>query len=185
MVAEYTLHAPQRLTASVWLSPALVVNGWSLGAVRFVLLSRPVMTRPSKENVDGMLRWLLPQYALQHPAEFERSMVDHTAVAFQCFDTTQVGRGWGPRRFSASELRSIEVPVLYLAGVDERLCSSPAGAARLGKVAPQIQAALLPGAGHDLVFVHPEEVGRRILDFLGETTARARDGAPRSYPGSR
>lgn len=171
LTAEYTLHAPQRLAAAVWMSPALVVNGWSAGALRFVALSRPAIARPSRETVDPMLRWLLPAYAAQHPEHFAEYMVGHTTVCFQCFDTSVVGRGWGPRRFSSAELASIRLPVLYLAGADERLCSSKHSAKRLAKVAPAIRTAVLPRAGHDLVWVQTDEVSRRILDFV--------DGLPR------
>lgn len=170
--AEYTLHAPHRLAGTVWLSPALVVRGWSAGGVRFVLLSMKALRSKSLEDTDAMLRWLLPAYATTKPTEFDRLMVEHTALCFQCFDMSEVSRGWGPRRFRSSELRSIKVPVLYLAGADERLTSTSAAAERLERIAPHIEKAVLPRSGHDMLWVQTEEVVRRVVEFLGKTAAR-------------
>lgn len=164
--AEYSLYAPDRLVANVWMSPSLVVAGWGLGAVTFVILSTRAMRRPTTENVDAMLRWLLPAYADQDPAEFQRLMVDHTALSIRTFDLKEVGRGWGPRRLRSSELASISVPTLFIAGADERLTSTQAAVARLAKVAPQIQSAIVPHSGHDMLWVQTRQLTERVCAFL-------------------
>ena len=165
LTAEYSLHAPSRLTAAIWLSPALVTSGWGLGAFHFLALSLPMMRGATDDNVDAMLRWILPRFAKEQPVEFGR-MVRHTTVCYQCFDTRRVGRGFGPRRFSDGDLQSIEVPTLYLAGVDEKLGSSKKAVERAARVAPNVDAAVLNRAGHDLTWVRTDEIAHRVLRFL-------------------
>ena len=59
----------------------------------------------------------------------------------------------------------------FLVGENEKIYSGPAAVRRLKRVAPQVQAEIIPGAGHDLMMVHPELVTRKVLQFLGEQEA--------------
>lgn len=111
------------------------------------------------------MRWLMPDFAQSDSDAFEQ-YVDDSVLGLQCFDTSEVGRIMGPRKFDDSELRGIKVPVLYFAGEDERMYSVQAAVSRLKAVAPQIETVVFPGAGHGLVAVHPEEVGRQVVRFL-------------------
>ncbi len=166
LAAEYTLHNPRHLESAVWLSPGLVVHRPSLSSVRGGPLSIAAVRRPSSETVDAMMRWLMPECATFDNSAF-REYVEDTATGLRCFDTSQVGRTAGPRVFSVSELGSVTVPVLYIAGADEKLTPVRAAVSRLQKAAPQIETAVLTGAGHGLATVRPEEVSRRVLEFLG------------------
>ena len=69
---------------------------------------------------------------------------------------------------SDEELRSITVPVLYVAGELEQMCSVQTAVARLNAVAPQVETAIIPGAGHDLPLGKPHLLVQRVLQFLGE-----------------
>ena len=40
---------------------------------------------------------------------------------------------------------------------------------RLSEVAPQIQAKMIPNAGHDLLLVQAEMVNQKLVDFLVES----------------
>ncbi len=64
--------------------------------------------------------------------------------------------------------QDFHVPCLFLVGENEKIYSAEAAVRRLNRIAPQVQAEIVPGAGHDLTLVHPDLVTRRVLQFLGE-----------------
>ena len=71
-----------------------------------------------------------------------------------------------PSVLTDDQLRSITVPVLYLVGENEKIYSPARAIERLGRVAPQVQAEVISGAGHDLSLVQADVVNRRVLEFL-------------------
>ena len=56
--------------------------------------------------------------------------------------------------------------VLFLVGEHEVIYSAVRAVRRLRRVAPQVTAEIIPGAGHDLTFAQPALVNRKILDFV-------------------
>lgn len=164
LAAEYTLHAPTRLGKVVWMSPALVVCGASWRNATNAPRSLAALLRPSRRTVGAMLQWLMPDMAALRPREFEK-LVSDMVLGLECFaDAANVMRG--PRVFTPAELGAITTPVLYLAGEREKLSSPKAAVTRLSKVAPQIETAVLTGAGHDLIDLQPEAVADRVMAFL-------------------
>lgn len=67
---------------------------------------------------------------------------------------------------SDDELKSINVPFLYLVGENEKMHSVKDAVKRLNDIAPDIKTEVVQNAGHCLLFTHPEIVNERILDFL-------------------
>ena len=67
---------------------------------------------------------------------------------------------------SDDELGGIDVPVLYIAGENEKMYSVNDAVARLNSLAPGIVTEVIPNTGHCLMFTRPELVSERILDFL-------------------
>jgi pimeloyl-ACP methyl ester carboxylesterase len=166
LAAEYTLHAPQRLAKVVWLSPGFTVIGPDpkSGAVGGPL-SLAALMLPSPGTVGAMMRWLMPE-VLAYDGSCFAQYVDDTALGLKCFDSRMVGRATGPRVLSDAELAGIEVPVLYMAGADEKLSSVSAAVSRLSSVAPRIRTTVVPGVGHGLITVQPETVSSSVLRFL-------------------
>jgi pimeloyl-ACP methyl ester carboxylesterase len=76
-----------------------------------------------------------------------------------------------PPVLSDEAWRGFRVPCFVLVGENEKLYSARAAVARLARVAPQVRAEVLPGAGHDLMMVYPDEVARKTLEFLAEREA--------------
>lgn len=72
-------------------------------------------------------------------------------------------------KLSDEELSSIDVPVRYLVGENERICDPQAAVTRLASVAPRIETALIKGAGHDAVWVRTDAVRERLMAFVGES----------------
>ncbi|MFF3562394.1 alpha/beta fold hydrolase [Streptomyces sp. NPDC002574] len=64
--------------------------------------------------------------------------------------------------FDAPDLTSLDVPLLYLLSTDDRALPRPGAefAARLG-----MRPVMIPGP-HNAIITHPEEVARRIIDFV-------------------
>jgi len=162
LAAEYVLHAPKRLAKAVWMSPALVVCGPSWANALNGPRSLAAVLRPSTQTLSAMLRWLMPQVAARDPDRFADE-VEAMLLGLQCFAHASM---MGPRVFSPAELGGIGLPVLYLAGEDEKLSLPRAAVSRLAKVAPRIETAVLPGGGHDLIDLEPEAVARRVTQFL-------------------
>jgi pimeloyl-ACP methyl ester carboxylesterase len=69
--------------------------------------------------------------------------------------------------------RRWSVPCLFLVGEHEKIYSPTAALRRLRRVAPLVQAEIIPGAGHDLSCAQPDLVARRVLEFLNEPVALA------------
>jgi len=67
---------------------------------------------------------------------------------------------------SDEELKSINVPVLYLAGENEKMHSVKDAVKRINNIAPSIKTVVVPNTGHCLLYTHPELVNEKILDFL-------------------
>jgi pimeloyl-ACP methyl ester carboxylesterase len=58
------------------------------------------------------------------------------------------------------------MPTLFLVGENEKIYSAQQAVEHLNTVAPNIETAIIPNAGHDLTLVQADVVNDRILDFL-------------------
>ncbi len=165
LAAEYTLHAPQRLAKSVWLSPGATVLLSSLGGLKGGPLSSSATRKPSRRTVGALMSWLMPDFEQADSNGF-REYVDDVVMGLQCFNTKEVGRLMGPRKFSDAELRAIRIPVLYAAGADEKMYSAKTAVSRLAGVAPQIETVVFEDCGHGMLSVQSEIIAERVLRFL-------------------
>lgn len=64
------------------------------------------------------------------------------------------------------ELKGITVPVLYIAGENEKMYSVSEAVKRLDSISPIVETIVVPNTGHCLMFTHPELVNDKILEFL-------------------
>jgi pimeloyl-ACP methyl ester carboxylesterase len=71
-----------------------------------------------------------------------------------------------PPVLSDAEWRGLRPPTLFLVGEDEVIYSAQKAVCRLKRVAPQVTAGIVPGAGHDLTFCQTAMVNERVLQFL-------------------
>ena len=74
------------------------------------------------------------------------------------------------RRLSSwpGRLTLVVLPVLFLVGRNEKICSPLAAIARLNAVVPQVQTRLIENAGHDLTLVQADKVDHGVLEFLAQ-----------------
>jgi pimeloyl-ACP methyl ester carboxylesterase len=161
-IAEYALHAPERVRKMVWLSPAMIVAPISPEFVERI----SACAVPGPEPLRAFTRWAMPGLAGLDERELEERVADqlliHEAYAGVM---PPVGRAV----FSDEELRSIRPPVLYIVGeCDGVVEDARAAVARVNTVAPAIETVLIPGAGHDAIISHTQLIADRVLQFLDE-----------------
>ena len=79
-------------------------------------------------------------------------------------------RPWSlPRHYAAwkgAEMQLPVVPVLYLHGADDGALDARLVDGLSERLPPGSEVAVIPGAGHFLHLERPDEVGRKVLDFL-------------------
>lgn len=161
LAAEYALRSPERLARMVWVSPAGVVLPLS---GQFIARSMACLV-PSEAAFRWVTGWIMADAAAKKP-EFFDSAVQEMALSEKCF-RFRMWPGGGPRKFTDDELGGIDVPVLYVVGANERICSDPQEAvARVSAVAPKIRAEVIRGAGHDALWVETDAVRASVMSFL-------------------
>ena len=91
--------------------------------------------------------------------------IDETFLAVRSFKSKKIVN---PNVLTDEELLKLNVPILFMIGENEKICSPHEALKRLNRVAPQIQTKLIMNAGHDLTMVQAEIVNDMILEFLSE-----------------
>jgi pimeloyl-ACP methyl ester carboxylesterase len=87
-------------------------------------------------------------------------------------DTQVMMRCYGPRpmvapsTLSDAQLRSIRVPTMLVIGENETVGSAKRAMRRVARVAPQIRAELVAGAGHDLPIAQRARTLELVMGFL-------------------
>jgi pimeloyl-ACP methyl ester carboxylesterase len=177
LAVEYALRYPARVRKVVLLAPAATVQPVS----RAMLVRAALTLLPGIAFRRRFYYWLLHDAVLSGPEGRARvdEYVEDWAMAERCFrQLLLVPAGV----LSDQALGSLSVPALYLVGENEKVYPARKAVQRLQRVAPQIQAKLIAGAGHDLWMVQPEAVTTAVLSFLDEADSKsgqmAQPGAP-------
>jgi pimeloyl-ACP methyl ester carboxylesterase len=164
LASQYALFFPARLRKMVLLGPAATVLPLSPGFRMRRLLSGLPITHLRR----WLISWLYSNWKNdQTNRELYKVILHDTAVAARCFKQRRTIAQ--PTVLTAEEWAWIQVPTLYLVGEEEKLCSAVKAVARLNRVAPNVQAEIIPSAGHNLNIVQAEVVNRKLLAFLADT----------------
>jgi pimeloyl-ACP methyl ester carboxylesterase len=163
LTSQYALRFPERLENIVLIAPAATVlpisSEW-LGRAALTAIPHPYFT-------EGFIDWMLADF-VNHD-EANRDLVKEWAyeayVAARSFKPKSLAN---PNVLSNSDLMSLGVRMLFLVGENEKLYSPQAAVERLNTVAPQVETAIIPNAGHDLTMARAALVNRKILEFLGK-----------------
>jgi pimeloyl-ACP methyl ester carboxylesterase len=160
LVCQYGLRHPDRLSRIVLLAPGATVL-----PIRSAFLLRGLASLlPIRSFTEGFLNWLFRDLAANEAGRtLLKEAVDDVLVARRCF---KAKRPVVPTVLKDDAWRSLRVPTLFLVGANEKIYSAEKAIQRLHDVAPQIQAEIIPGAGHDLSIVQAERVNERVLSFL-------------------
>lgn len=161
IASRYVLRHPERVEKAVLLAPAGTVLPLSAAWIRRAVLS----ALPHRYFTKRFMYWLLEDLA--EGSDSGRALLDGWVdAAFLAVASYKPRRMVPPSVLTDEEWQSIAVPMLYLVGENEKIYPAERAVERLSRVAPHVQAEIIPGAGHDLSLVQAELVNRRVLEFL-------------------
>jgi pimeloyl-ACP methyl ester carboxylesterase len=187
LAGQYTLHYPHRLNKTVLLAPASTVL-----PVRFEPLIRRIfgvfgLLAPAAAMIPvrlesliwGYFSFLLPhRYCIKntfyrlfedavHKDDAGRELVeDMIQITYVAQRTFKSKLPVFPNVLTDKELQSIQVPILYMVGENDKIYSGSKAIRRLEKEAPHIQTALIARSGHGLPMSLAPLVNRMVLAFL-------------------
>jgi pimeloyl-ACP methyl ester carboxylesterase len=158
-ILNFAKAAPQRIERIVLLSPAP-----PFAQLRWQMLLRllPVFISPTRRMFYWNFKWLTttPVNADQPHPLIELFMIG--AMAFKPQETSMPAR----TLFTDAELSQINLPILLLTGDQERVANPHRVLERARRLLPNIEAHLIPNAGHLLPVDQPTIVNEHILKFL-------------------
>ena len=157
---QYLLARPDRISKVVWLCPAYTVY-WGNKEFEKRALTGFI---PLRYFMKKELYWTCEDMVqTEEGRAFAEDHLDGLRLAIRSF---KIKIPASMTVLSDDELRGIDVPVLYIAGENEKMYSVNDAVARLNSLAPGIVTEVIPNTGHCLMFTRPELVSERILDFL-------------------
>lgn len=163
LVAQYALHFPGRLNKVVLLAPGATVL--RLRTEFLVRLSLAAIA--SRRCLPSLVHWMFADMARKDP-----KWVDATLEQlFTNMRSLQRREIPVPTVLTDAEWGSLSLPTLFLVGEHEIIYSAEKAVRRLKRVAPNVCAEIVPGAGHDLTFVQAAMVNQRIVEFLKQEPA--------------
>lgn len=165
LTSMYAIHSPERLRKVVMAAPVATIfdlpGEWVWRGILSAIPSRYIMKKV-------MVNWLFEDL-VKHGDEAGRILADDyvsdAMMALKCF---KFRMPISPTVLSDEELRSIEVPALFLVGENEKIYPAREAVERLNRVAPQIRTEITPEAGHDLTIIQAELVNEIVIEFLGQ-----------------
>jgi len=163
LTSEYARHAPHRLSTVILLAPGATV-------LRF---SAQFMIRLTLAAIDPrwclrrLARWMFADQVRKHP-EWLHPWLDHMRMNMRSLAPRSLPF---PPVWTDAEWGALSVPALFLVGEHETIYDAGKAVRRVKRVAPQVTAEIISGAGHDLTLAQPEAVDRRVLEFVKQKVA--------------
>jgi len=162
LALNLAIHAPHRLGKIVLLSPA----------ASFIMLNRffstvvgSVMHIPTRLVAKmALYSWVTTGFVVNDV------YAEQFILGLQNWNWAMGHNGYSgvmPSVFPAEDLRQIKNPVLMLIGDQDRL-NPPRVVNQAKQMIPQLEAEIIPNAGHLLSMEQPAQVDARILSFLME-----------------
>lgn len=164
ITAQYALKCPNRVDKIVLLAPVGTVGQLSpRWIVRAISVAIPI-----KFFSRNFVYWLAEDTV--NSGEQGRAIIEEhvneTYTAVRSFKAKQMVN---PSVLTDEELRSINVPALFMVGENEKIYSPQEVLERLSRVSPQIQTKLIANAGHDLTIVQADIVNNFIIEFINQS----------------
>jgi pimeloyl-ACP methyl ester carboxylesterase len=160
LTLNFALHIPQYLERIALLSPAasfisLNIFFRAVAASVMRVRARPVLRA-------SLYSWVTPGFKI-NPIYTQQFIL---GLLYWNWRMNSMGySGVMPSAFSAEELGKVQIPVLMLIGDHDRL-NRPKVIEQVKGMIPQIEAEIIPNAGHMLSMERPELVDARLLRFL-------------------
>jgi pimeloyl-ACP methyl ester carboxylesterase len=153
LAANFALRFPARVRKLALLCPGLPLAQPTL---QWLIRGAPMVLRPTPSTVG----WFLDG------ASTRKDVSDPAREAFVAGMTSLHLKAVPPPDMDLAELKQLSMPVLLLIGQHEILYSTQAAIRRARQTIPNLQAEIIPGAGHFIHSDQPDEVNRFILEFL-------------------
>jgi pimeloyl-ACP methyl ester carboxylesterase len=171
LAGKYALQFPGGVRKVVLLAPGCTVLPTSFAFIVSILfLSIPISGFGGR--VRKTCHWLFRD-AIQSGGA-PRAEVEQVIADLEMYDRLfALPRPPWPDVIDDKGWQGLSVPCLFLVGENEKIYSAQAAVGRLKRVAPQVKAEVILGAGHDLTIVQGDLVVRKVLAFLGEQTSVA------------
>ena len=166
LAAQYALHFPERLEKVVLLAPGATVLRPPAGFWLRVI----ALAIARQRGLRAFFRWIFADMARADP-QWMDSTIELLSLNMRSIQRHKTPI---PPVLTDAEWGSLRPPTLFLAGENEVIYSAEKAVRRLKRVAPQVTAEIIPGAGHDLPFRQTATVNKRILQFLKEESAPSR-----------
>lgn len=159
LAANYAWRHADRVDELVLLAPA----AWILPLRPVMLLKMTqILLPPRRFFIRRAYEWSLPNLVASGREGRQRidEMTEDLALAFRCFGMRRMTQLVAPTVADDEVLRGLgrSVPTVFVIGENERIYSCPEAIARLEHVAPQIARVVIPGVGHDLVWLAADRV---------------------------
>ncbi len=170
LAAQYALHFPERLNKTILMAPGATVL-----RLKTQFMTRLILAAIAPRRcLPPLVRWMFADMARQDP----KWISDTLEQLFVCMRSMQRRELPVPPVLTDAEWASWKVPTLFLVGEHEVIYNAAKAVRRLERVAPQVRAEIIPGAGHDLSFAQAALFNRRILEFLREESVAPAGHAP-------
>jgi len=158
LAAQYALHRSERLGKIVLLAPGAIVL-----RIHLQFLGRLMLAAVARRRfLPPAVHWMFADMERKDPQWIAETL----ELLFASMRSLLPRQLPFPRKWTVAQWNDLRVPTLFLVGEHEVIYPAEKALRRLRRVAPHVQAEIIPGAGHDLPFVQPDTVNRKILDFL-------------------
>jgi pimeloyl-ACP methyl ester carboxylesterase len=172
LASLYALRFPQRVRKVVLLAPGGTVLRLSFGFFMRVMAILAVrVPGASEDTLRRVLRWVFED-AFRRGEACRRYMEGDLTWMLKAGRYFVLPKLVWPTVLDDDAWRRWSVPCLFLVGEHERIYSPQAALKRLRRVAPLVEAEMVPGAGHDLTLVQADLVAKRVLEFLEKPIVR-------------
>ena len=156
--SQYALKFPNKINKLVLLAPAAtILKVSSMFTIRAILSLIPM-----RYFLKSLMYWVMADSVKKDEKAMEKT-VNFMYLASKCFKTRQTP---APTVLNDTELKNMEMPVLYMVGENEKIYSATEAVNRIKSVAPQIKTEIIPNAGHDLTSVQSKMIDHKVLEFL-------------------
>ena len=162
LACQYSLKFQQRLNKLVLIAPA-GISSFPIKFIVFALFLSLFQFR-IKFLFKRLTRWMF--------VDFLKSGENETAFN-EWFEFIYLGMKSHKSQpivfaklLTDEQLRSLNLPILFLSGENEIVYSVKKATRRLQSLAPNVETQIVKNAGHDLPIARPKEVNQAILNFL-------------------
>ncbi|MBP7737012.1 MAG: alpha/beta hydrolase [Spirochaetes bacterium] len=161
VASQYALHHPERLNHVVLIAPVYFISPLPAEYIRRMLFT----LIPVRHFKARIMYWAWADLARM--GEYGRQLVEERIDYYQLsLKSFKFKQPVNPVVLTISELKSLKMPVLFLAGNHETAFNAENTINQLNRINPMIKTVLLSNTGHDLMFTHTDVVNSKIINFL-------------------